>query len=851
MICAVVERSPPPVSMPMEFFWSADEIDLPDNFVFARTSHGTLIDDTGKLTFGPNNIITRSNTFDHADWDSLSAKGTLTLTSGQSDPFGGTDAWKMVNPNGDRKYLSRTISFPTNTRIIWSVYAKAGPSSFGTNFQMKFDGIGVGMAASTTFNLQAGTKEDTDTAHLISSTMEDLGSGWYRCSILGDTGDHTTTSPIMWDWVNGDGTNGITIYACKFEFVTYQTTPSSRLPFTTSAPYYGGRIDYTNGVAEFLLEKSRQNRLTYSEDLTNGAWSISGLARSNNVTAIDGLANKAATLTANTSANICILYQDISGASGTNAHSVYAKKGTSNFVFITIQGTVAENCIAAVFNLDAGTVTSTYEGATTGTVLDTQIEHIGNGVYRCSLVGSSNAANYFQVGISPSATPSYDSNGRPTSAGFAGTETIIVQKPQCEAGNFTSSYMPTFASAFTRAAETCYTADSGMTNGAGTIIVECVTPPVDQFGCILSVYDVGGGAISDIFKSNSSVGDVGHVPMVFDNSDGGGGAYEGDDSVNMNSGEAVRIAVRRKLDGILDDHRLAISVNGNAPNTIGSFTPDDLSPPGISLSQRYGGGFPMDVRIRRIAFTTQTLSDADLQLASTLGIGFTWTPDMIDWDAWFDGSDSSTITIGQSTSYIVQWDDKSGNDNHVYNNANNAHNPVVAVAAQNGLNAVNMDSSVTGVMLYLTETLDYSTSGYSVFAVMDRGTVGFGRSGDLGACPWWVESDGTIVFATQSGSHDQTLQNPKAVTGFHQITCVFNPAPSALCRFDGEVLSTTHDQPWSGRTPFPLNNIGEVSQPFDIHGYGTLCEIMVIPGALSPSEIYMVEKYLKAKWGTP
>ena len=65
-----------------------------------------------------------------------------------------------------------------------------------------------------------------------------------------------------------------------------------------------------------------------------------------------------------------------------------------------------------------------------------------------------------------------------------------------------------------------------------------------------------------------------------------------------------------------------------------------------------------------------------------------WTPKDIETALWLDASDALTIT--ESGGAVSQWDDKSGNTNHV-TQVTGADQPETGSRMQNGLNVIDFD----------------------------------------------------------------------------------------------------------------------------------------------------------------
>lgn len=127
--------------------------------------------------------------------------------------------------------------------------------------------------------------------------------------------------------------------------------------------------------------------------------------------------------------------------SGTYAYSIYAKAATGNFITISMNRGVAQNYVSATFNLATGAVATSAAGSSNGTVVSTAITSAGGGWYRCVLVGTLGSVNYVNIGMSNSASPSYDDYGRPQYTGAG--KSIYIWGPQVESGSSATTYTPT------------------------------------------------------------------------------------------------------------------------------------------------------------------------------------------------------------------------------------------------------------------------------------------------------------------------------------------------------------------------------------------------------------------------
>jgi hypothetical protein len=133
-----------------------------------------------------------------------------------------------------------------------------------------------------------------------------------------------------------------------------------------------------------LVELVPYNLLTYSEQFDNAAWTKSAASvTANSAISPSGL-NNADTLTADGTFSIHLIAQSGSAINGvTYTHSIYAKKGTNNFIQLAGTGVIyTANNVFANFDLENGVVGSVGAGAT-ATITD-----VGNGWYRCTMTAT-------------------------------------------------------------------------------------------------------------------------------------------------------------------------------------------------------------------------------------------------------------------------------------------------------------------------------------------------------------------------------------------------------------------------------------------------------------------------------
>ncbi len=158
---------------------------------------------------------------------------------------------------------------------------------------------------------------------------------------------------------------------------------------------------------------ARVNLLTYSEQFENGVWSKSNATVTANATASPDGATTADKLVEDTATSFhYTTFLFTPAASTSYTVSVYAKASERTRLRISGSGLSWASQPIAVFDLSAGTVVTT-----SGAFTSTSITSVGNGWYRCTATGLSNAAPTASqemvqfVLISSGTTASYTGDG--------------------------------------------------------------------------------------------------------------------------------------------------------------------------------------------------------------------------------------------------------------------------------------------------------------------------------------------------------------------------------------------------------------------------------------------------------
>jgi hypothetical protein len=196
------------------------------------------------------------------------------------------------------------------------------------------------------------------------------------------------------------------------------------------------RIDYKDDTkGALLLEPTRTNLITYSEDFSNSYWGKSRVSVSTNQSI---------------SPNGTLNADELSDDANNQTHFIQSVIVTNNSTFSVFakQNTLRYFNIGATSNLQKRVVFDLQEGVSSrvGTsVSNYGIEDYGNGWHRCwvELLASERA------GV-------FTSNSSTSLGAYVGDgSSIYIWGAQVEEGSYATSYIPTNGSAVTRLAESC------------------------------------------------------------------------------------------------------------------------------------------------------------------------------------------------------------------------------------------------------------------------------------------------------------------------------------------------------------------------------------------------------------
>lgn len=596
-----------------------------DIITFSRASNATVRDSDGYIKWAGHNIL--DNSEDFSNWTTTAT----TVTSNDAiAPDGTQTADKLLTGN-----VTQVISgdYSSNVSTTWqykhSVYLKYIDHQWIRLQADSNDG-------NAWFDVQNGVVGTTKT-EVDSATIEDVGGGWYKCTIE-VTIDSLSSQKFNIALANSDNstveTNGASVhiwgahvYNCQYLDMVQNpantwTGGGSYYKTGTSGGYFAPRIEHDpdGNVKGLLIEEERENVRGYHlidwekssvEDIIQDSSVLSPAGKNDATFVYENSAN------AYHRYRVTNLVEDPLGTYK-SAQSIYAKENTDyakRYLLMVPAGQGTNNY--AVFDLSGdGSVTETGSDMD-----DAYIEKAGNGWYRCTVStnGDGTPAVGMIINLSDTPTPSsyqpvYTGNGE---SGFwlwgYQCESIHNSAAIANHTNLATSYIPTQGNtAYTRSADDAQLnrSDLGWNNDEGTVYVEALTPQAGNAQGFSMFFHIGDGttssrlwlgidtisnAIDGDFKSENA-----HVAALETLMTTAGVDYGGD---------TVKAAFAYKKDDF------ACSVNGQTAVTDTSGSIDDLYTwDTINIgAYRLANTLPLNAPIVNIKYYPRRLTDDQLE----------------------------------------------------------------------------------------------------------------------------------------------------------------------------------------------------------------------------------------------
>lgn len=447
---------------------------LDPRITFARSTTASFYDAKSSAK-AEENLLLQSQDFDNASWGIFN----ITRTANTAVSPDGTTTADTLDVTVNGGYLFNSVLIPLSIGTYTaSIYFK---SSTLTAFNINLITAGAGSGSKCTFNLSAGTAGAvTNYGATTGSTASivSVGGSWYRCILTVPV----ATSASYYFYLDSATTGSVFAWGAQLEqrstvsayTPTTTTAITNYIPTLQTAAANVARLDYdpiTREPKGLLIEESRANLLTYSDDFSNAAWSYTtpnGQITANTLIAPDGTqtADKLYEATAVTGSTV---HRRINftnqGTSLARSVTMYAKRGERKRLYVFI-GNGATGT-AAWYDLALGTTGMSTDYPSGGT---SDITSVGNGWYRCVL----NLTALGVITVQPHVVTDNATTGDArVGDGYSG---IYIWGAQLEAGSFPTSYIPTVASQVTRSADSASMTGTNFSSwynqSEGTIYVE-------------------------------------------------------------------------------------------------------------------------------------------------------------------------------------------------------------------------------------------------------------------------------------------------------------------------------------------------------------------------------------------
>ena len=198
------------------------------------------------------NLIPYSENFDQGAW----FKNNLTVSADSATaPDGTSNADKIISDSGLSGYIFEGVSITSGNDYTHTVFAKSGEF---TSLRVLGQANAFGANIFADFDLSAGTVGSV-TGGSGTASIEDFGSGWYRC-VLTLAATATVTSGFQIRPVGtGDGSSGVFVFGAQLEEAAFPTSyiPTSGAAATRAveaAKIETSKFRYSEPQGTFLVE---------------------------------------------------------------------------------------------------------------------------------------------------------------------------------------------------------------------------------------------------------------------------------------------------------------------------------------------------------------------------------------------------------------------------------------------------------------------------------------------------------------------------------------------------------------------------------------------------------------------
>lgn len=158
-------------------------------------------------------------------------------TNATTAPSNSLTADKLIEDTATAEHaVTQSISYPANNAITLSLYAKTSGRNLRILMSDNLTGVAFAVYDLTNGTFSGQTISGSWTA--ISSTITNVGNGWYRCTLTATKGGGTTVSSVLTlndgttTSYTGDGASGVFLWGAQLEAGAF---PTSYIPTTTTS----------------------------------------------------------------------------------------------------------------------------------------------------------------------------------------------------------------------------------------------------------------------------------------------------------------------------------------------------------------------------------------------------------------------------------------------------------------------------------------------------------------------------------------------------------------------------------------------------------------------------------------
>ena len=396
--------------------------------------------------------------------DGTTTASTFLTPAGLVNPF-----VTQVTPitNAIPYTFSASLKYLTNQFAFLKIYGNTGTGSWGI--------VVVDLINGTITSTQNGSSATVNATSIVAQP-----NGFYRVSVtvtqsggsattgcggyiqLSNTGTPTIANYGNYTWT-ALGTESIYIWGAQLEqrssATAYNATTTTALtnyiPQLLTAPINAPRFDFNPTTGEslgLLIEQSSTNLLTYSQDFSNAVWTKANTTITTGANIAPDGTQTMSKLVEDATTNYHNVNYSYALTAGTFTFSICSKQGERKRIIIRELSTSGNG---AIFDLSTGTVVNNLASGIGSIIL------VGNGVYRCSVVGTETTGTRIYGVYLATDTTTTVVQANYTGNGYSG---IYIWGAQLEALAFPTSYIPTTSAQVTRAADVAPLPTSGWYN---------------------------------------------------------------------------------------------------------------------------------------------------------------------------------------------------------------------------------------------------------------------------------------------------------------------------------------------------------------------------------------------------